>query len=153
MGEPGPKAGLASAVQIASETAGAALQEPARVDLFGEALRPRGPGRPKGAINKNTAEALELIELYQLSPLQFLFSVFADQRLSLERRITAATAALPYVHKKQPQEIDLGDGPLTLIIGSIGTAAEAQRGGDGALDITLEPVELADPETPTKSEG
>lgn len=145
------KAGFAAAAEIAMREREAEAADQG-VDLFGEQLRPRGPGRPRGAINKATAEAVELVKLYGISPLQFLFSVFADQRQPMDRRQDAAKAALPYVHRKQPQEVDLNGAAVTLVIGSIGPD-QAQELAENGIVLELEADDLTDEENPTKSEA
>lgn len=141
----GAKPGFAAVMQHGAGAGQAA--EPVAVDLFGEALRPRGPGRPKGAINKQTAEALELIDLYGISPLQYLFSVFADQKQPQERRMQAAAAALPYVHRKQPQALDLGDTPLTLVIGMPSAEQHRELAREGiVLELEADQAEAGEGE-------
>lgn len=51
------------------------------------------------------------------SPLEFLLSVMRDPRADLDMRIDAAKGAAPYVHKKQPQDVNVsGELPAQVII-------------------------------------
>ena len=76
----------------------------------GQVTNPKG--RPKGAKNKSTlvrdeAEkrvAKALASGKQLTPLEFLLKCINNPALSLSARVQAATAALPYVHSRKPQE-------------------------------------------------
>jgi hypothetical protein len=65
------------------------------------ALR-RGGGRPKGSLNKRTKAQKEAAE-NGLSPLALLLAIMRCEEVSLERRITAAAAAAPYIHQKLAQ--------------------------------------------------
>ena len=57
-----------------------------------------GAGRPAGATNKRTLEAIE--KLTGLTPLEYLTSVYQDPEADESKRIDAAKAAAPYVHAK-----------------------------------------------------
>ncbi|MGE4527429.1 MAG: hypothetical protein AB7D00_03585 [Rhodospirillaceae bacterium] len=82
------------------------------------ALRaPRGPGRPKGAMNKRTAKIRDAILSRHTHPLEFLAQVWSRptrdlateleckpiEALSIQR--AAAAEALPYLEGKMPVEV------------------------------------------------
>lgn len=78
---------------------------------------PRTPGRPKGARNRSTEEWRKYILSKHKSPLAFLAGVYSQDIKELRREIdcdlleafklqlSAAQAALPYLHQKQPLAI------------------------------------------------
>lgn len=112
-------------------------------DLFGEKIEGRGPGRPKGAINKATKTTAELILATGQSPAMYLASVMRDVTADKERRDRAAIALMPFVHSKMPTAVDLtGAGGLLLQI-QLGADNDAQQSGAGGdaqkpslLDVT-----------------
>jgi hypothetical protein len=59
-----------------------------------------GAGRPKGAVNKKTAEKIEAIEASGLTPLDYMLSVLRDESRAEHTRMDAAKAAAPYVHAR-----------------------------------------------------
>jgi ribosomal protein S7 len=61
----------------------------------------RGPGRPKGSVNRRTQEILDLIkERGDVDPLVVL-SEIASTSPNIEHRITASTNLAPYLHSKR----------------------------------------------------
>lgn len=72
-----------------------------------------GAGRPKGAKERAllaTAEAKARTEGVVddgLLPLEFLIEMYRDERNPMALRIDAAKAAAPYLHRKQPTELDV----------------------------------------------
>lgn len=89
-----------------------------------------GAGRPAGAPNKRTAEQVEAIEASGLTPLQYLTSVYQDEKADEAKRIDAAKAAAPYVHAK--------------------LATTTLQGPDGGAIETVQRIErvIIDPATP-----
>lgn len=57
-------------------------------------------GRPKGARNKRTTEAVEAIVGKGLTPLEYLTSIYQDECKDESIRMDAAKAAAPYVHSR-----------------------------------------------------
>lgn len=149
----GEKAGLAAAVAICLDEQEALLDEAEREtmsDLFGEVVPARGPGRPAGAVNRATALQVEAIRRSGQSPLAFLASVYRDREVAIGHRIQAAIAAAPYVHRKQPVDLNISQEPFTLILGDGAGEAEAAVEPDvNVLDGDFEDVT----ETPTETEG
>jgi hypothetical protein len=71
-------------------------------------------GKPKGALTKvgkmTLAERQKLVEENDwLTPLRFLMSVMVCEENPLDVRMDAAKAALPYIHRKMPQAVELHD--------------------------------------------
>lgn len=110
----------------------------------------RGAGRPPGAKNKNTEAWREYILSRYPSPLIGLAETYSrplgdlaeelrcTRKDAFQIQLQCMNAVLPYVHQKQPQAIDLGDGGLmTLVIGKI----EARAAAD-VPDLALEPLDL-----------
>jgi len=121
---------------------------------------PGGAGRPKGRRNRSTEEWRKLILAKHSSPLEFLAAMWSrtpkqlaeelglyewvdvgegrrEQMLAtgeaFKRQVEAATAALPYLHQKQPLALDLP--PNTrglLILGNLDT--------EGAEDVHALPL-------------
>lgn len=59
-----------------------------------------GAGRPKGAINKATAQKRAQIEASGLTPLDYMLQILRDEEKSEGARFEAAKAAAPYVHAR-----------------------------------------------------
>ena len=58
-------------------------------------------GRPKGSRNKRTIATLDgLVSEMNVTPLEFLTSVYMDENQDPKIRVDAAKAAAPYVHAK-----------------------------------------------------
>lgn len=155
MADEGPKPGLAAAVALCLDDQ-AAIIEAASVegetDLFGQTDTERRRGRPAGSLNKATAAQAEVIRRSGQSPIAFLASVWRDHNKPLERRIQAAVAALPYVHRKQPVDVNVGGAAFTLILGDGDGGGEAAGSDLGTLTIEGT-VEIDDQEKAVKSNG
>ena len=155
--------GVATALDTAKSGDGAQLSmlagdETARA----EAVAPdadRGPGRPKGARNKQTKRAAKLFLTKHADPLDiagdFLTEWRADKleftakygfkNLTEAARFIMATAGavLPYIHKKQPQEIEAAtDGGAAMVL--MIPPAQAETGSTGD-DIDLENLLMSMP--------
>jgi hypothetical protein len=73
-----------------------------------------GAGRPKGSKNKTrpfnrkkyTDSELSALLKNKETPLEFLISIYTDEKQPVDRRMDAAKACLPYMHKKMPQVIE-----------------------------------------------
>jgi hypothetical protein len=81
-------------------------------------------GRPKGSLNKKTAEKLAAIEASGETPLDYMLRVMRDPTVDHDRRDRNAAQAAPYVHAKLAQ-ID----------------ANAKLNVDGSITFTWQPPE------------
>ena len=64
-------------------------------------LSPRKAGRPKGSKNKHsTALMRQAVRNSGLTPLDYLMSVYQDEKQDQKVRIEAAKAACPYIHPR-----------------------------------------------------
>jgi len=59
-----------------------------------------GSGRKKGSPNKVTAEKRAAIAASGLTPLDYMLTVMRDETEEVQRRLSAAQSAAPYVHAK-----------------------------------------------------
>lgn len=128
---------------------------------------PSGAGRPKGRRNRSTEEWRKLILAKHSSPLEFLAAMWSrtpkelaeelglyervqvgpslwEDRLAtgeaFKRQVEAATAALPYLHQKQPLAIETkGETRGVVVIGNLGDLGGA--GGEFALPLAPEQTE------------
>jgi len=64
----------------------------------------RGAGRPKGAKGKATVAREAAMRERGIDALTFLQEVYANKKLSIPVRVSAATSALPYEYSKKPIE-------------------------------------------------
>ncbi len=62
-----------------------------------------GAGRPKGAANKVQVELIEQAKAGGQMPLDYLLEVARDLAQDDSRRMDAAKACLPYLHRKMPE--------------------------------------------------
>lgn len=128
-------------------------------DMGGKLDERRGPGRPAGSKNKRTEEWLEFLQSRFQSPLVALASTWtADtEKLAKELSISkgeafeiqqsAAKAALPYWHQKQPMAVEIDEKGRASVHFHVspGLANTINQGavGDGAIVIE---GELVDPD-------
>jgi hypothetical protein len=79
--------------------------------------RREGSGRPKGAINKRTEEAIAKAAETGITPLDYLLGLMRDEGQEQSVRLDAAKAAAPYVHAKLQAIQHSGDAenPVNLI--------------------------------------
>ena len=77
-----------------------------------------GAGRPRGAVNKATAEAKAAVEESGETPLEYMIRVMRDPKANARRRDAMAAAAAPYVHHRlsSTEHSGPGDGPVRVII-------------------------------------
>jgi hypothetical protein len=62
---------------------------------------PKKRGRPKGSYSKASKTQIERVTADgKLSPLEYLASIYQDDRQSQKDRIEAAKAAAPYIHSR-----------------------------------------------------
>ena len=117
----------------------------------------RGPGRPKGSLNRSTNEWIDFLAARYRSPLQFLAESYnrPTEQLAEELQckakdayalqMKAAEALAPYWHQKQPQAIQLDEnsGMVALVIGRAPAAApgQPQVSGSGAKVIDMPAIE------------
>lgn len=59
-----------------------------------------GSGRPKGAINKRTEEAIVKAAETGITPLDYLLAVMRNENEEKPVRLDAAKAAAPYIHAR-----------------------------------------------------
>ncbi len=134
-----------------------ALWPTAPVDLDDEpeALAARnGAGRPQGSRNRATVEAADWILSRFRSPLAFLAQVYTRPAKLLARELgcetleafklqqAAALGLAPYVHRKQPLAVEIGDGDLPLMmIVRPDQADRLERGELTIEDLAMEIVE------------
>lgn len=59
-----------------------------------------GSGRPMGAINRRTQEAVAATEATGITPLEYLLTIMRDPKAKMEVRIDCAKAAAGYVHAR-----------------------------------------------------
>lgn len=57
-------------------------------------------GRPKGAVNRKTEEAIKAAKATGVTPLEYLLSIMRDTDAERSERIDCAKAAAPYIHAK-----------------------------------------------------
>ena len=122
----------------------------------------RGVGRPKGSINRSTAEWKEYILGRYRSPLVALAEIYSRSindlaielghdpanKLTFEKakellqlQLQCAKELAPYVHQKQPMAIEgSGEGLMTLVIGALPDQKKNQEldplAGITLLDVT-----------------
>lgn len=121
---------------------------------------PRGPGRPAGARNKRTQEWVDylggrygtplerLAQLYSANPGELAAAHGIKVIEALDIMKSAAIAALPYMHQKQPVSVDVtGKGRMVLVLGSVGEDDAERAAEDGlsmVLDLVAEPSEKSE---------
>jgi hypothetical protein len=121
---------------------------------------PRGPGRPAGAKNRRTQEWVDYLGGRYGTPLERLAQLYSADPKELSRVFGltmkdafdvvrgAATAALPYMHQKQPVSVDVhGKGRMVVVLGHIdGDEADqaAEEGLSMVLDLTAQNVEKSE---------
>lgn len=142
----------------------------------------RGPGRPKGAINRNTKELREYLLSRHRHPAEVLAEAYSRPLEVMARELNcskldaykiqqgAAEALLPYVAQKMPQAIEAGEnGLIQLFINGVSESAPAlESGAESTIKIIpsqmaenshFEPIENANSnasasnETPTNGEN
>lgn len=59
-----------------------------------------GAGRPKGSVNKKTAEVQKAVVESGITPLEYMLSIMRDPEAEGHQRLDAAKSAAPYVHAK-----------------------------------------------------
>jgi hypothetical protein len=94
-----------------------------QLDMFSGAISPpaKPRGRPKGAISRTTKEWARRIIAAGASPLEFWARVILREPAKmaeewgipmpevLEKKMEAAKMLAPYVHKRMPLEVDVGE--------------------------------------------
>ncbi len=88
------------------------MAEPKKITNTGN----RGKGRPKGAVNKITADVRVLAQEYGAKAIASLASIMENEEQPAAARVSAAKELLDRAYGKSPQPITDGDG---------GTLAEA----------------------------
>lgn len=151
------KAGIAAALESLGATAEPELAEAEQLELLPSlpaaigadgVARPRGPGRPPGARNRST-EAWRAYLLQRFgSPLEALLQVATAKTSELARdmglkpgdafriQVDALEAALPYVHQKLPQAVEVhGEGAVLNLVVSQEVYNQVARPEDGAVRL------------------
>ncbi len=77
-----------------------------------------GPGRPKGALGRVSAELREHLLAGGVSPLEYMLKVMRDEQADTERRDKMAAQAAPYIHPKLSSTEVSGEdgGPIKIVI-------------------------------------
>ena len=164
--KPGLQAAVNQTVDASEPPEGAATDQlplwpAARLDerAKGEDRKPRGRGRPPGALNKSTSDWVDYIRARYRSPLEMLAEVFsrpvaelADELCckredAFKLQVIAAKELAPYLHSKMPQavllerrstvylSIDMGDGEQRIPINADeGLVIEGQLLEPGSLE-------------------
>jgi hypothetical protein len=90
------------------------MEKPRNQEGFAHGGPRSGSGRKKGSPNKLAAEAVEeAVDRVKkamgegFTPLEHLLFVMRDEQNEVGVRLEAAKAAAPYVHKKQPQDLNV----------------------------------------------
>ena len=119
---------------------------------FANVVERRGPGRPKGAVNKRTAafrdyilnrygDPLTGLAEVAFTPIDDLARALACTKLeAFDRWLRAREALLPYVLAKMPAEVQIKTETLpTLVIGQlvVGDQAAAEIGPGGVRVMSL----------------
>lgn len=176
MSADGPKLGIAAVAADLDPRllplTGAAAAAPAQLGLLddGEPYEPaedstpfqrsierRGPGRPKGSVNKRTAEFRDYIlkrygdVLTGLAEVAFMriedlaAELGCTKLEAFDRWLRCREALMPYVHAKMPTEVAVKAERLpTLVIGAInvgGDQAGVEITGDGVRAMSVAPRE------------
>jgi hypothetical protein len=120
-----------------------------------------GKGRPKGALNKRTLAALEIVGDGE-TPCAFALAIMRDETKKIELRMEAARIAAPYIHPRPmpdgrivsfelPEEITTPTALAQIHANILKAVAGSQLSVDEAKDIsaiiethrrTVETVEL-----------
>lgn len=120
----------------------------------------RGRGRPPGSRNRATQEMVDylaakgygmplerLAQIYSADPVLLAAELGLTRGDAIDLICKAASAALPYVHRKQPVAVDMqGKGMLQLVIGDVGQAP-IDAADDHGLSVVLDAIAAAT-ETP-----
>jgi hypothetical protein len=136
--------------------------------------KPKLPrGRPRGAINRRSQMARDIVERLNCDPLEALLLIVRNRRLSIEVRLDAAKAAVPFVHARlsttfisarvesnvnvtrQIQEIATADPELAKAMEALSlrlTQAGHDAKRQAAEIIDVEPELLALPPAPERAE-
>lgn len=101
---------------------------------------PRGAGRPRGSLNKVTAEVKELAQVHTAQAIQTLAEIMLNGRESSTVRVAAANSLLDRGHGRPHQAIDHTtngkDIPGTtgvLLVPGVMSEDEWERANDGSL--------------------
>jgi len=132
--------------EAAAAAARPALDQPALAPDLAPPPARIGPGRPAGAGNRATREWVRhlidkhgsplerLLEIAGMDPEQLREKLKCDRLEVFDRQLTALKEALPYLHQKLPQSIQVDGAPLMAVqimvsgavAARIGTPAESQ---------------------------
>lgn len=137
----------------AAATARPALDQPALAPDLAPPPARIGPGRPPGAGNRATREWVRhLIEKHG-SPLERLLEIAATDLEELQRslsctkveafdrRLTALKEALPYLHQRLPQAIQIEGAPLMAVQIAVSGAVAARIGAASESQANQQLVE------------
>lgn len=117
----------AQATQLALYPAAQLGELPAEKVARTEALR--GPGRPKGAINRKTTDWAKFILGRYRSPLEFMAELYSRRTIDLAAEIgckpaealvaqvRAAEGLAPYLHGKMPVQVEVKSNIPLLVLG------------------------------------
>lgn len=115
----------------------------------------RSAGRPAGSPNKRTAEIRDYLLANYPHPLIGLCEIYSRPTKTLAEELDcspiealkaqehAALGVLPYLEAKMPQAVDVNaKGSLTLVLEGVTATKTHQVGGDGAMVIEAEVVDV-----------
>lgn len=110
---------------------------------------PNGPGRPKGSVNKSTAELVKLIQSKGRHPLLAMAEIVATpidviaatlncsklDAADYHRKVMSDLA--PYVAQRQPVAVQVEGANAGMLVLNIGAVAASGNAGGFGLDMTL----------------
>jgi hypothetical protein len=126
--------------EAAAAAARPALDQPALAPDLAPPPARIGPGRPAGAGNRATREWVRhlidkhgsplerLLEIAGMDPEQLREKLKCDRLEVFDRQLTALKEALPYLHQKLPQSIQVDGAPLMAVQIAVSGAVAARIG-------------------------
>lgn len=153
----GQSAGLALAVQ---DAAAAADAEAPVLDMFGEPVVQRRPGRPAGSRSKGAEEwrsfllgrfqspVIGMLTIANADPVKLAAQLECSAVQAMSMIQTAQRDSAAYVHSKAPQEVSVdasGDATLILHVSPAAAALAAAGGGEGDIGSGFD-LQIADGE-------
>lgn len=78
-----------------------------------------GKGRPKGAVNKVTADVRALASQFGSTAIHALAEIMEDKEQPAAARVSAAKEILDRAYGKSPQPISAGEGNMSELVGRL----------------------------------
>lgn len=95
----------------------------------------RGPGRPKGSVNRRTQEILDLIkERGDVDPLVALSEIVSTSQIP-EHRISASNILAPYLHSKRGKRLSRARVRRATVLPSCGLSVALHQKCAGHLSL------------------